>query len=124
MPGENTTAIVQRYQDELTGEAPAEPAVRPLLDRAFLRLQRLCATLLQWELNDQARRLDKQPVARELLEGQANVERCLAPSDRGRRHHAGHPPRRDKAVAPDRAGPGGALLLFLLVGSSLIPHPF
>src|SRR5215469_14139736 len=46
MPEENTTAIVQRYLDELTGEAPAEPVVRPLLDRAFLRLQRLCATLL------------------------------------------------------------------------------
>ena len=28
MPGENTTAIVQRYLDELTGEAPAEPVVR------------------------------------------------------------------------------------------------
>src|SRR5262245_23506032 len=46
MPEENTTAIVQRYLDELTGEAPAEPVVRPLLDRAFLRLRRLCATLL------------------------------------------------------------------------------
>ena len=46
MPEESTTAIVQRYLDELTGEAPAEPVVRPLLDRAFLRLQRLCATLL------------------------------------------------------------------------------
>ena len=46
MPEENTTAIVQRYLDELTGEAPAEPVVRPLLDRAFFRLQRLCATLL------------------------------------------------------------------------------
>ena len=46
MPEENTTAIVQRYLDELTGEAPAEPVVRALLDRAFLRLQRLCATLL------------------------------------------------------------------------------
>jgi RNA polymerase sigma-70 factor (ECF subfamily) len=46
MPEENTTAIVQRYLDELTDEAPAKPVVRPLLDRAFLRLQRLCATLL------------------------------------------------------------------------------
>jgi RNA polymerase sigma factor (sigma-70 family) len=46
MPEENTTVIVQRYLDELTGEAPAEPVVRPLLDRAFLRLQRFCATLL------------------------------------------------------------------------------
>ena len=46
MPEANTTAIVQRYLDELTGEAPAEPVVRPLLDRAFLRLPRFCATLL------------------------------------------------------------------------------
>jgi RNA polymerase sigma-70 factor (ECF subfamily) len=46
MPEQNTTAIVQQYLDKLTSEAPAEPVVRPLLDRAFLRLQRLCATLL------------------------------------------------------------------------------
>src|SRR5215510_13430780 len=46
MPEENTTVIVQRYLDELTGEAPAEPVVRLILDRAFLRLQRFCATLL------------------------------------------------------------------------------
>ena len=46
MPEEKTTAIVQRCLDELTGEAPAEPVVRLLLDRAFLRLQRFCATLL------------------------------------------------------------------------------
>jgi RNA polymerase sigma factor (sigma-70 family) len=120
MPGENTTAIVQRYLAELTREAAAEPAVRALLDRAFLRLQRFCATLLhhdyprltrpplnlqtdellgavverllkalrqarprtvreffalagqhmRWELNDLARRLDNQPVAVELREGQ------------------------------------------------------
>jgi RNA polymerase sigma-70 factor (ECF subfamily) len=120
MTEENTTVLVQRYLDELTGEAPAEPVVRLLLDRAFLRLQRFCATLLhhdyprlthpplnlrtdellscvaerllkalrearprtvreffvlagqhmRWELKDQARRLDKQPVALELREGQ------------------------------------------------------
>jgi RNA polymerase sigma-70 factor (ECF subfamily) len=120
MPEENTTAYVQRYLDELTGEVPTEPVVRLLLDRAFLRLQRFCATLLhhdyprlthpplnlqtdellsavverllkalrearprtvreffalagqhmRWELNDLARRLDNQPVAVELREGQ------------------------------------------------------
>ena len=120
MPQENTTAIVQRYLDELAAEAPADPAVRPLLDRAFLRLQRLCATQLhhdyprltrpplnlqtdellgavverllkalrqarprtvreffslagqhmRWELNDLARRLDNQPPAVELREGE------------------------------------------------------
>src|SRR5262245_4618170 len=46
MPEENTTASVQRYLDELTGAAPAAPTVRPPLNRAFLRPQRLCATLL------------------------------------------------------------------------------
>jgi RNA polymerase sigma-70 factor (ECF subfamily) len=46
MSEENTTIIVQRYLDELTREAPAEPVIRPLLDRAFLRLQRFCAALL------------------------------------------------------------------------------
>ena len=120
MSEDHTTAIVQRYLDELAGEAPAEPVVRALLDRAVLRLQLLCATLLlprlptvdapaaqppngraarrrgrsgcsrpcarpapgpsgeffalagqhmRWELNDLARRLDKQPAAVELREG-------------------------------------------------------
>ena len=46
MPEENTTAIVQRYLDELVGEAPADSVIRPLLDRSFLRLQRFCVTLL------------------------------------------------------------------------------
>jgi RNA polymerase sigma-70 factor (ECF subfamily) len=46
MPDENTTAVVQRYLGELAGEVPAEPIIRQLLDRAVLRLQRLCATLL------------------------------------------------------------------------------
>jgi RNA polymerase sigma-70 factor (ECF subfamily) len=46
MHEENTTAIVQRYLAELTGAAAAEPMVRAVLDRSFLRLQRLCATLL------------------------------------------------------------------------------
>jgi RNA polymerase sigma-70 factor (ECF subfamily) len=136
MPEENTTAIVQRYLDELAGEGPAKPVVRLLLDRAFLRLQRFCATLLhhdyprlthpplnlqtdellsavaerllkalrearprtvreffalagqhmRWELNDQARRLDNQPVALELHEGQlpapASSDSGLSPDGR------------------------------------------
>jgi RNA polymerase sigma-70 factor (ECF subfamily) len=43
---EHTTAVVQRYLDELAGDAPAEPAVRALLDRAVRRLHELCAALL------------------------------------------------------------------------------
>jgi RNA polymerase sigma factor (sigma-70 family) len=46
MPEEDTTAIVQRYLDELAGEAPSEPVVRVLLGRAVPRLQRFCAALL------------------------------------------------------------------------------
>ena len=46
MPEESTTAIVQRYLGELTGEPLADPVVRVLLGRAVHRLQRLCATLL------------------------------------------------------------------------------
>jgi len=137
MPEEKTSAIVQRCLDELTGKAPAQPVVRLLLDRAFLRLQRLCTTLLyhdyprlthpplnlqtdellsavverllkalrearprtvreffalagqhmRWELNDLARRLDKQPAAVQLCEGQvpapASTESGL--SSEGRR---------------------------------------
>ena len=120
MDEEHTTTAVQRYLDELAGDTPAEPVVRALLDRAFLRLHRFCATLLhhdyprlthpplnlqtdellsgvaerllkalrearprtvreffalagqhmRWELNDLARRLDNQPAAVELREGQ------------------------------------------------------
>jgi len=46
MADERTTAVVQRYLDALTGDAPAEPIVRALLDRAVRRLQSLCANLL------------------------------------------------------------------------------
>jgi RNA polymerase sigma-70 factor (ECF subfamily) len=43
---ENTTAAVQRYLDALAGDAPAEPIVRALLDRAVRRLELLCGSLL------------------------------------------------------------------------------
>jgi RNA polymerase sigma-70 factor (ECF subfamily) len=46
MNEEHTTAVVQRYLDELAGDSPAEPIVRALLDRAVRRLHQLCATLL------------------------------------------------------------------------------
>src|SRR3954468_15181611 len=46
MDEEHTTAIVQRYLDDLAGDAPAEPVVRALLARTVRRLQQLCATLL------------------------------------------------------------------------------
>jgi hypothetical protein len=46
MNEEHTTAVVQRYLDELGGDSPAEPIVRTLLDRAFRRLHMLCAVLL------------------------------------------------------------------------------
>jgi RNA polymerase sigma-70 factor (ECF subfamily) len=46
---EHTTAVVQRYLDELAGlegNAPAEPVIRELMERAAGRLRTLCATLL------------------------------------------------------------------------------
>ena len=46
MDEEHTTAVVQRYLEELAGDSPAEPVVRALLDRAVRRLHLLCATLL------------------------------------------------------------------------------
>src|SRR5436309_6995129 len=47
MAEEHTTAAVQRYLDELAGDAPAEPVVRALLDRAVRRLELLCANFLR-----------------------------------------------------------------------------
>jgi RNA polymerase sigma-70 factor (ECF subfamily) len=46
MTEEPTSAAVQRYLDALTGDQPAEPIVRALLDRSVRRLQLLCANLL------------------------------------------------------------------------------
>jgi RNA polymerase sigma-70 factor (ECF subfamily) len=46
MDAEPTSAAVQRYLDELEGDAPAEPVVRALLDRAVRRLEKLCTTFL------------------------------------------------------------------------------
>ena len=74
MRAEHTTAVVQRYLDELGGESPAEPIVRALLDRAVRRLHLLCATLLHRSYP----RLTRPPLnlqAEELLG--AVVERLL-----------------------------------------------
>ncbi len=46
MNGDPTTAVIQRYLEELTGDAPVEPVVRSLLDRSARRLQQLCTTVL------------------------------------------------------------------------------
>src|SRR5882672_2819105 len=46
MGEEHTTAVVQRYLNELAQDSPAEPVVRALLDGAIRRLHLLCATLL------------------------------------------------------------------------------
>jgi RNA polymerase sigma-70 factor (ECF subfamily) len=47
MEEERTTAAVQRYLDELVGDAPAGPVVHALLGRAVRRLHHLCASLLR-----------------------------------------------------------------------------
>jgi RNA polymerase sigma-70 factor (ECF subfamily) len=46
MAEERTTAVVQRYLDELAADTPADQAVRALLDRAVNRLHQLCVALL------------------------------------------------------------------------------
>jgi RNA polymerase sigma-70 factor (ECF subfamily) len=46
MSEDHTTAVVQRYLDELAGDSPAEPLVRALLDRSVRRLHLVCATML------------------------------------------------------------------------------
>ena len=46
MHDEPTTAVIQRYLDDLHGDPAAEPAVRELLEQAVGRLRLLCATLL------------------------------------------------------------------------------
>jgi RNA polymerase sigma-70 factor (ECF subfamily) len=46
MDEESTTAAIQRYLDALAGNAPPDPVIRGLLDRAVRRLQQLCATIL------------------------------------------------------------------------------
>ncbi len=74
MDEERTTAAVQRYLDELAGDAPAEPVIRALLDRAVRRLHLLCASLLHRSYP----RLTRPPLyleADELLD--AVVERLL-----------------------------------------------
>src|ERR1700759_630977 len=49
MADDHTTVAVQRYLDELagvSGDAPAEPIVRALIERSVDRLRLLCSTLL------------------------------------------------------------------------------
>jgi RNA polymerase sigma-70 factor (ECF subfamily) len=46
MSEQDTTVVVQRYLNQLTGDSPAEPIVRALLDQSVRRLHLLCATLL------------------------------------------------------------------------------
>lgn len=69
-----TTAVVQRYLDDLKGESPAEPIVRDLLSRAAGRLHILCCAMLTRDYPRLARPpLNLQPE--EMLSGL--VERLL-----------------------------------------------
>jgi RNA polymerase sigma-70 factor (ECF subfamily) len=47
MKQEPTTAAIQRCLDALQGDAPAEPLIRDLLERAVRRLRLLCGGLLK-----------------------------------------------------------------------------
>jgi RNA polymerase sigma-70 factor (ECF subfamily) len=74
MDEEHTTAVVQRYLDELAEDGPAGPVVRALLNRAVCRLHLLCASMLHRSYP----RLTRPPLnlqAEELLS--AVVERLL-----------------------------------------------
>jgi RNA polymerase sigma factor (sigma-70 family) len=46
MGKDQTTAVVQKYLDDLAEDSPAEPIVRALLDQSVRRLHMLCATML------------------------------------------------------------------------------
>lgn len=46
MGNEQTTIEVQKYLQQLGGDAPSEPIVRALLERSAARLQVLCTTML------------------------------------------------------------------------------
>jgi RNA polymerase sigma factor (sigma-70 family) len=46
MNEERTTAVIQRFLDELQGDAQAAPVIRDLLARAVDRLRHLCGALL------------------------------------------------------------------------------
>jgi RNA polymerase sigma factor (sigma-70 family) len=46
MGEDHTTAAVQRYLDDLAGDAPADPIIRALLGRAVGRLEMLCGNML------------------------------------------------------------------------------
>jgi RNA polymerase sigma-70 factor (ECF subfamily) len=46
MSDDHTTAVVQRYLDELAGGGQAEPIIRALLDRAVRRLEQLSSAVL------------------------------------------------------------------------------
>jgi RNA polymerase sigma factor (sigma-70 family) len=46
MGKDQTTAIVQKYLDDLAEDSPADPIVRALLDQSVRRLHMLCASML------------------------------------------------------------------------------
>jgi hypothetical protein len=52
MNDEPTTAVIQRWLDALQGDAPAEPLIRQLLERAVDRF----GTLDEWLTGDESQR--------------------------------------------------------------------
>lgn len=76
-----TTAVVQRYLDDLHGESPAEPIIRELLSHATNRLHILCSSMLVRDYP----RLMRPPLnlrAEEMLSGL--VERLLKAMEKTR----------------------------------------
>ena len=82
MREESTTGVVQRYLDALAGDAPAEPIIRDLLDRAIHRLERLCSSMLHRSYPRLARppsNLDTDEMLGGVVEGLLKALRSIRP---------------------------------------------
>jgi RNA polymerase sigma-70 factor (ECF subfamily) len=78
----STTVVVQRYLEALAGDAPAEPIVRELLERAAYRLERLCATMLHRRyprLTEPPTNLETAEMLSGVVEGLLKAMRSIRP---------------------------------------------
>jgi RNA polymerase sigma factor (sigma-70 family) len=82
MSEEDTTAVVQRYLNELAEDSPTEPIVRALLDRAAHRLHVLCANLLHRSyprLTKPPLNLETEEILGGVVEGLLKAMRSIRP---------------------------------------------
>jgi RNA polymerase sigma factor (sigma-70 family) len=79
---EPTTLVVQRYLNDLAGDAPAEPIVRAILERAVHRLQGLCSHFLHRNyprLTRPPSNLDADELLSGVVEGLLKAMRTVRP---------------------------------------------